>query len=145
MADSGVNSHVERHIDGERHAVLGFEELIGGNAQVGEDSVDFFDFEFFEDVPEFGKVGVEEADFTGGGFEALTGEGEILGVNIEADEAAGGAEVFGDFEGVTGAAEGAVDDGFAGGWGEEVENFGHEDGVVTGGGEIHGEWGKGGT
>ena len=43
-----------------------------------------------------------------------------------------------DFGRVTGAAEGAVDDGLSLGGGEAFEDLGHEDGVVSALGEFHG-------
>jgi hypothetical protein len=114
------------------------EELIRADAQVGEDAVDPFQLELGEDVAQLGEVGVEEADFAGGAGEAGLGVLEVAGVDVEADEAAGGAEALGDFGGVTGAAEGAIDEGRALGGGQGVEDLVHEDGVVTAGGEVHG-------
>lgn len=67
----------------------------------------------------------------------LLGEGEVAGVGVEADQGAGGSKFFSDFGGVTGSAQGAVNDGAAGGKREMVENLIEEDGIVAGVGKFH--------
>ena len=72
-----------------RHAVGGVEELIGGNAQVGEDDVDHRKAGGFEDFIELREVGFEETNRRRDGVEAFTGEFEISRVAIETKKCVG--------------------------------------------------------
>src|SRR2546421_329131 len=112
--DARVDAHVQGHVLGEGEAVGVVEELIGGQAQVGEDGVYFLELDLGENLGELGEVGVEEAYLAGRVEQALAGEVEVTRIDIEADEKAARRDARGDGASVTGAAEGAVDHGLIG-------------------------------
>jgi hypothetical protein len=128
----GIESHVEGHGPIEAEAIGGIEELVGADTEVGEDGVYRRVTGFFEDRGEMREVRVEETDGAGEGFESGGGKFEITRVGVEGDEKARRAEMLAEGEGVAGAAEGAVDDGLAGGRIQVFENFPEEDGLVAG-------------
>ncbi len=75
-----------------------------------------------------------------GAGKAVAGVIEVARIGIQADEQAGGAKAFGDEGGMPPAAEGAVDDGFAGAWVEVLERLGGEDGLVAVIGKLRGHF-----
>jgi hypothetical protein len=88
-----VEPHVERAVDAESHSVAWVEDLIGGDPEIGEDSVDGMELELVEHLIELGEIGVEEPDVDERGVgsidearETCAGEVEIAWVAIEADE-----------------------------------------------------------
>ncbi len=113
MVEAGVEAHVQGHGLAEGEAVMLVEKLIGAEAQIGEDAVNGVAADFGQHVVQFGKVGVKQPDLAGGLGEALFGEFEIAGIDVQTDEQALGSEFLGDEQGMTGPAEGAIDESLA--------------------------------
>ncbi len=134
----GVHAHVERSGFFVGEAAGGVVDLGGGDADVGEDGVDVGDIFSGEDGGDGGEVVVVKREVAGDFLEVDLGEGEVGGVEVDGDEFSGGSEAAEDFTGVSAEAEGAVEDGLARAWVEDAEEFGEEDGDVSGVAFFHG-------
>ena len=91
----------------------------------------------FDDIFKLGEVGMKEPDFAGGISQALLGEFKVAGIDIQADQGAFWAELFGDLAGMPGPAEGAVDDRLAGDKCKTIQDFGEQNRVVASVWELH--------
>jgi hypothetical protein len=116
----------------EGEAAEGRVDLVGGEAEVGEDEIGF-EVGFEEASRGVGEVAVEGDDLRGGisGFDCGGCEGEVGGVGVVEDDGSGLQE-RGESGGVAAEAGGAVQAGVVGLGGEGGEDFGEEDGGVGG-------------
>lgn len=132
-----IHAHVERAGLAIGEAAVWVIDLRAGDADVGEDGVDggFGDFEISEDTGEIPEVGMDDIEADGAVaalnfLEFDAGFDDIGGVEIEGDEAAVWLEAFEDCGRMAPKAQGAIDDGLAGLWGEKLENGLEKDGDV---------------
>ena len=107
----GVHAEVEGAIFLEGETAFGFVELMTGDAEVDQDTIEATDTDLGEDVGEVAEVAVEGAELVAEGSETLGGGLQGGVVLVHADDA--GAE-FEEGFGVTAAAEGAVEKKFSG-------------------------------
>ena len=117
LAARGVHAHIEGAGGAVGEAAGGVVDLGGGDAEVGEDGVGFFNAGLCEDGGQGGEVGLEELEVlfgAGDGREAFVCDGEAGGVKVDAEEFAFGEDAFEEFGGMAPKTQGAIDDDVAG-------------------------------
>ena len=144
MPRVGVHAHVEGAGGAVAEAAGGVVDLGAGDADVGEHGVDFLDAGLGQHGRQRGEVVVEEGEASGGDrSQAGLGEGEVGGVEVDADQPAGGGDAAEQFGGVATEADGAVDDGVTGLGAKDAENGVEQDGEVPNVATAHGAAGPG--
>lgn len=129
--EGGIEAHVERAGALEGEAAGGVLDLVGGEAEVGEEEVGA-EAEAEQRGGEFGEVApdVEDAEARCGERGAGAGVGEVGGIDVVEDERAVGKEARGEEGGVPAQSGGAIHEGLAWLGIEEGEDLVGEDGDV---------------
>lgn len=122
------HAHVEGSVLLKGEASLWGVDLVGGDADIGEEDVESgrCEPECAELGVEVGKVVGDEGDAAGNIGERMASMCDGVGILIEGDEVALGSDALSDEARVPCPAEGTVDSDRAGLWGERIERLFHQ-------------------